>query len=271
MEETAENVVESVEPEHIFVIDETKDIEAHTFVDGKCSVCRYECRHENVDYKSEDSTESFKHTSICNDCGLILSEECVVNEDWQCEKCGRDMRYVVLPIEQQTLYSAVSYSKRDLPSMSESEVIGKYEVNDEVTIVGEVLAYKDETDKFYKTDDGAFIKQVDKYLSTEKIDTSRNYTSYGAEIVWEGGQVGQPYSIGGLRLLVINDDGGDNIYIYRGGRLFPETDNAKLFGQLQRQAEELFKSRGHGSANWHVEDALGSRREDGVSKWYLTE
>ena len=79
-----------------------------------------------------------------------------------------------------------------------------------------------------------------------------------------------PSSVDGYDLTTMHDD-GDTFYIYvvSTNHYVKSVDSnqyGEWFGTLQREAEAAYKERGHGSANWHIEDVTSE-----VGKWYLSE
>ena len=57
---------------------------AHSFVNGKCSVCTYECKHTNTTLK----TDNLYHWNECNDCGAQLNKKEHSYTNGKCE-CGK--------------------------------------------------------------------------------------------------------------------------------------------------------------------------------------
>ena len=57
---------------------------AHSFVNGKCSVCTYECKHTNTTLKTDD----LYHWNECNDCGTQLNKKEHSYTNGKCE-CGK--------------------------------------------------------------------------------------------------------------------------------------------------------------------------------------
>ena len=57
---------------------------AHSFVNGKCSVCTYECKHTNTTLK----VDNLYHWNECNDCGTQLNKKEHSYTNGKCE-CGK--------------------------------------------------------------------------------------------------------------------------------------------------------------------------------------
>ena len=68
-----------------------------------------------------------------------------------------------------TRYATTTINIRNLPSMEDSEIVGKYKLNEEVTVIGDVY-YKGELADFYATDNGNFIKKG--YISETKTEVT---------------------------------------------------------------------------------------------------
>ena len=63
---------------------EVKNNKKHTFVNGKCSVCEYECKHTNTTAKKDNTY----HWTECNDCGKELNKEKHSYTNGKCS-CGK--------------------------------------------------------------------------------------------------------------------------------------------------------------------------------------
>lgn len=62
-----------------------RNVEKHTFKNGKCSVCDYQCLHTNTTQKKDETY----HWDECNNCGEKLNKEKHSYADGKCEDCGR--------------------------------------------------------------------------------------------------------------------------------------------------------------------------------------
>ncbi len=63
---------------------EVKNNKKHTFVNGKCSVCSYECKHTDTTTKKNNTY----HWTECNDCGKELNKEKHSYTNGKCS-CGK--------------------------------------------------------------------------------------------------------------------------------------------------------------------------------------
>ena len=63
---------------------EVKNNKKHSFVNGKCSVCEYECQHTNTTAKKDNTY----HWTECNDCGKELNKEKHSYTNGKCS-CGK--------------------------------------------------------------------------------------------------------------------------------------------------------------------------------------
>ena len=63
---------------------EKRNIANHTFVNGKCNVCDYVCKHTNTTVKKDETN----HWKECNNCGEQLDKKAHSYENGKCE-CGK--------------------------------------------------------------------------------------------------------------------------------------------------------------------------------------
>ncbi len=63
---------------------EKRNIANHTFVNGKCNVCDYVCKHTHTTVKSDETN----HWKECNNCGEQLDKKAHSYENGKCE-CGK--------------------------------------------------------------------------------------------------------------------------------------------------------------------------------------
>ena len=63
---------------------EKRNIANHTFVNGKCNVCDYVCKHTHTTVKSDETN----HWKECNNCGEQLDKKAHNYENGKCE-CGK--------------------------------------------------------------------------------------------------------------------------------------------------------------------------------------
>ena len=64
---------------------EKRNIANHTFVNGKCNVCDYVCKHTNTTVKKDETN----HWKECNNCGEQLDKKAHNYENGKCE-CGKE-------------------------------------------------------------------------------------------------------------------------------------------------------------------------------------
>ena len=63
---------------------EIRNNKKHTYIDGKCTVCNYECRHTSTTLKKDDTY----HWNECNDCGKELNKQKHTYTNGKCS-CGK--------------------------------------------------------------------------------------------------------------------------------------------------------------------------------------
>lgn len=176
-----------------------------------------------------------------------------------------------------TKYAKTNMNIRNLPS-TDGNVVGQLTQNEAVHVTGQCV----ETN-WYRIEyaDGIAYGSAN-YLVDTKVDTTAQTTSTtsdpahpatapnGNVLDWSQpnpNMPGRPYAEDGYPLYQVIDNGGDDICIYTPSfRVATEGYDPAIFGQLQRQADDLWYSRGHKTHGWKAENL-----PNGVGKWYLSE
>lgn len=247
-------------------------VDACTFDESYiCTVCGYEHVHELALIENTELDKQHMYECTVDGCDYTEVVDCTLDEDtWICTECGINWVYKVEPIESAVKYATVNLNVRSIPNKS-GELMKELKVNDEVTVTGKVNEFKGEACDFYQLDDGNFADG--RYLSDEKVTVKEtpagiSYAPNGNVLDYSKPNVnvpGNPYSEDGYVLSVVIDN-GDEVCIYHPsfdtGHHYPSGG----FGQLQKQADDLWYSKGHSSHAWHM-----VKLPNGVFKWYLTD